>query len=151
MAEATYAPRNAWSVSFRYQHKEKEAESVSKQHRMRLQAIVSPSETISLRTTLNGILSDPLNKRSYGWMVSQSAGYKPASLPIQMDGYFSYFDTDDYATRITSYEKICCMLFRCLLFTDKASDVRFLLKRLFWIICIYLQNWVGYITLTGMK
>ena len=105
MAEATYTPRNAWSVSFRYQHKEKEAESVSKQHRMRLQAIVSPSETISLRTTLNGILSDPLNKRSYGWMVSQSAGYKPASLPIQMDGYFSYFDTDDYATRITSYEK----------------------------------------------
>lgn len=38
-------------------------------------------------------------------MIAQSAGWKPEKLPVQMDFYLAYFHTDDYYTRISSYEK----------------------------------------------
>ena len=38
-------------------------------------------------------------------MVSQSVGWKPRKDRIQLDLYAAWFHTDDYDTRIYSYEK----------------------------------------------
>ena len=105
MAEAVYTPRNKLSFSIRYQQKETESTQINRRQRLRLQTIYAPSSTVTLRTTLNGTLYSNSPEESLGWMISQSLGFKPSSFPFQLDGYLSYFDTDDYYSRITSYEK----------------------------------------------
>ena len=105
MAEAVYTPRNKLSFSIRYQQKETESTQINCRQRLRLQTIYAPSSTVTLRTTLNGTLYSNSPEESLGWMISQSLGFKPSSFPFQLDGYLSYFDTDDYYSRITSYEK----------------------------------------------
>lgn len=105
MAEAIYTPVNKLSFSVRYQQKEKESTQVGLQHRLRLQTIYVPSVFLTLRTTLNGTRYEQSPDKSSGWMISQSIGFKPSSYSFQMDGYISWFDTDDYDSRITSYEK----------------------------------------------
>jgi hypothetical protein len=44
-------------------------------------------------------------KASQGFLIGQSAGYKFQKLPLQLDAGFAYFQTDDYASRISMYEK----------------------------------------------
>jgi hypothetical protein len=105
MAEAVYTPRNKLSLSIRYQQKETESTQINRRQRLRLQTIYAPSSALTLRTTLNGTLYSNFPEESLGWMISQSLGFKPSSFPFQLDGYLSYFDTDDYYSRITSYEK----------------------------------------------
>ena len=38
-------------------------------------------------------------------MISQSTGWKPTTLPLQMDGYLAWFHTDDYNMESFSCEK----------------------------------------------
>ena len=42
---------------------------------------------------------------SNGFLFSQSAGYKFTSIPLQFDVSGSWFNTDDYESRLTIYEK----------------------------------------------
>lgn len=38
-------------------------------------------------------------------MIAQSIGWHSDISPLRLDFYIAYFNTDDYATRISSYEK----------------------------------------------
>jgi hypothetical protein len=38
-------------------------------------------------------------------MVSGRTGWKPARIPLQADLFLAYFHTDDYYSRLSSYEK----------------------------------------------
>ena len=42
---------------------------------------------------------------SQGFLVGQSVGYQFKALPLQLDASFACFQTDDYASRISMYEK----------------------------------------------
>ena len=77
-----------------------------KQHRIRFQQVYNFSSPFIFKTSLDGILfDDPIKKLNKGIMISQSIGWKPTTLPLQMDGYLAWFYTDGYSSRISSYEK----------------------------------------------
>jgi hypothetical protein len=44
-------------------------------------------------------------KASQGYLISQSMGYSCKRIPLMFDASLSWFDTDDYASRISIYEK----------------------------------------------
>ncbi len=75
------------------------------QRRLRLQLLYGIGSAWTLKTAADGVYYDEQSKKSLGWMVSQGAGWKPSSLPFQSDVYVAYFHTDDYYSRIYSYEK----------------------------------------------
>lgn len=59
-------------------------------------------------------------------MIAQSVGWKPVDVPVQTDFHIAGFHTDNYRTRISSYEKISCMLSICFPFMEKVFGWRFL-------------------------
>lgn len=102
MVQIDYTCNKNFSTYFRYKYKDKESNN---QHRFRLQMAYNCGMYFVARTSLDGILYNKENEKSRGWMISQSVGWKPVSFPLQTDVYIAYFDTDDYQTRISSYEK----------------------------------------------
>ena len=44
-------------------------------------------------------------KPNHGFMLLQNFSYKLKELPLRFDVYYGMFDTNDYAARITSYER----------------------------------------------
>lgn len=51
---------------------------------------------------------------SNGFLVSQSAAYTFHLLPLQLDLSAAWFNTDDYNSRLTIYEKSVLYAFPCL-------------------------------------
>lgn len=104
MAQLDYTYSKNFSAYLRYKVKRKEKNNTGQ--RMRLQFLYSFASSLILRTSVDGILYDEKKeKQSVGFMVAQSMGWKPDSLPIQGDIYAAWFSTDDYDSRISSYEK----------------------------------------------
>ena len=76
------------------------------QQRLRLQLLYGIGSAWMLKTAADGVYNDEQKgNHSLGWMISQGAGWKPSSFPFQSDIYIAYFHTDDYSSRISSYEK----------------------------------------------
>lgn len=117
MAQIDYTPSKNYSAYLRYKYRQKEKnETVEndhslriapyKQHRMRFQQVYGFSSSFIFKTSFDGILFDePAKTLRKGIMISQGIGWKPTPLPLQVDGYFAWFHTDDYNSRISSYEK----------------------------------------------
>lgn len=118
MLQLEYAPKRNLSAYIRYKYKQKEKNQFEsaddpamagilpyRQQRLRLQVLYAVSPSFSLRTSADGIFYAEAAKQSRGWMVAQSVGWKPAGLPVQTDFYVAGFHTDDYWSRISSYEK----------------------------------------------
>ena len=116
MAQVDYTPGERYSAYLRYKFRQKE-ENVTredenivkiepyKQHRIRFQQVYNISSFL-FKTSLDGVLAERYGEKdSKGFMLSQSAGWKPGSIPFQADVYLSWFHTDDYDSRISSYEK----------------------------------------------
>ncbi|MDR0835586.1 MAG: helix-hairpin-helix domain-containing protein, partial [Tannerella sp.] len=40
-----------------------------------------------------------------GWLISQNVGYNHPEKPLKIDVFAAFFNTDDYNSRIYSYEK----------------------------------------------
>lgn len=105
----------AWYLRYKYRKKEKnrtlENESTLNilpysQQRFRLQFLYGIRSVWILKTSADCVYyGEWKGKRSLGWMISQGAGWKPSNLPFQSDIYMAYFHTDDYYSRINSYEK----------------------------------------------
>jgi len=51
------------------------------------------------------IYDEKENRQSRGVMLSQSVGWKSPGLPVQFDIYSAVFHTDNYYSRLSSYEK----------------------------------------------
>ena len=117
MAQIDYTPSRNYSAYLRYKYRQKEKNgtfendnllkiNTYKQHRIRFQQVYNFSSPFIFKTSLDGILfDDPIKKLNKGIMISQSIGWKPTTLPLQMDGYLAWFHTDDYNSRVSSYEK----------------------------------------------
>jgi hypothetical protein len=74
-------------------------------HRIRFQLTHKIARTMSFRTTFESNMVDDQSSDAHGWVISQSAGWNGANVPLQADFYVAYFKTDDYNTRIFSNEK----------------------------------------------
>jgi hypothetical protein len=61
--------------------------------------------SVTFKSSADGILYEEKGRQSKGFMLAQSAGWKPAACPFQADVYAAYFHTDDYDTRLSAYEK----------------------------------------------
>lgn len=117
MVQADYSVWNKLSTYLRYRCRKKESNRTPeghpetavlpyKQHRIRWQLIYTPVPGLSLRSSVDLThYNEKEGTQSNGWMAAQSISWKPKQAPLQADLYIARFHTDDYATRLTSYEK----------------------------------------------
>lgn len=112
-----YAPRPEWSAYFRYRYKQKEKNLTSeeasalsiqpyRQQRFRWQVSYLVHPAWRMKSAADGMLyQEGKGSISRGILLSQSIGWQPNRLPLQGDLYGAWFHTDDYATRLSAYEK----------------------------------------------
>lgn len=117
MIQFDYHSGNNMSTYLRYKYRKKEKNQTLKkessfgiqsysQQRLRYQLLYGIQSEWVLKTAADGVYyNERKGTNSFGWMLSQGAGWKPTSLPFQSDFYIAYFHTDDYYSRISSYEK----------------------------------------------
>jgi hypothetical protein len=116
MGQADYANGGKWSMYLRYRYRQKEQNHTSGnqpetqvlpygQHRLRWQMTSVPAAEVSLRTAADASFYSEEGRKSRGWMVSRRVEWKPVRLPLQADLDLAYFHTDDYDSRLSSYEK----------------------------------------------
>ena len=117
MAQVDYTKDGTLSAYLRYRYRQKELNHTPDgqpetqvlpyaQRRLRFQLSCSPHAELLLRTAADAARyrQEP-EPASRGWTVSQSAAWKPSRLPLQADLYLAFFRTDDYYSRLSSYEK----------------------------------------------
>lgn len=103
MTQVDYSFSSRLSTYLRYKYKQRDGSST--QQRLRFQLSVNAGNW-TLRSSADGVLYTSVdNERNKGFMLSQRAGWKKEKFPFQADIYFAYFQTDNYYTRISSYEK----------------------------------------------
>ena len=117
MTQLDYSIWNKLSTYLRYRYRQRESNRTIEnqpeaavlpyeQHRIRWQLTHTPTTTVQLRSSIDfSIYEEDEGSHSSGWMVAQSVAWKPKQLPLQADLYIAYFHTDDYASRLSSYEK----------------------------------------------
>ena len=113
------------SVYVRYKYKQKEDIEPYFQQRLRMQVLYAISSSVSLRTSADGICYTETSKKSKGWMITQSVGWKSVDIPVQTDFYVAGFHTDNYRTRIFSYEKNILYAFNMPSFYGKGIRLSF--------------------------
>lgn len=101
----------------RYRYRERESNHTIKNlpetylqptglHRLRAQIQYTPSPEWSWRAAADLSLYHPKQKKiSRGLMISNAIGWKPMQPHLQADLYVAFFRTDDFQSRIYSYEK----------------------------------------------
>ena len=61
---------------------------------------------LSLKITVNYVRNAyQSQKPSQGILIDQQVGYKLDIIPLRLDAHVAWFHTDDYASRISIYEK----------------------------------------------
>jgi len=113
MAQIDYTGGSKYSAYLRYRYRQKESNRTIgaetevlpyRQHRLRAQFVATPQNAISTRTSVDYTLYNEVSGTdSHGIALSQSATWK--SERLQADVYAAWFRTDDYNSRISSYEK----------------------------------------------
>ncbi len=119
----TWNKNSSWSFSLRYRIKMKQCDKTTKNetnekkgtegtkekalltkydHRLRLLAIYN-KEKWSLRTQVEGC-SLSFDETTKGYIIAQSASYKPTST-LEIYANAAWFNTDDYDSRLYSYER----------------------------------------------
>lgn len=117
MGQLDYSPAKNIAAYIRYKYKMKEKNQTIKdetslyivpytQQRIRFQLSYTANSFLLLKTSLDGTLYDEeKTDNSKGFMIAQSVGWRPSSIPFQTDIYAAWFHTTDYSSRISSYEK----------------------------------------------
>ena len=111
-----YSPTHELDMFIRYRYKNKfkdynpaEGDKITVpyiQQKGRYQLTYSPNDELMLKTTADVVHNAYQHKDpSKGFLIKQSIGYKFPKLPLQLDASVAWFKTDDYASRITVYEK----------------------------------------------
>ena len=111
-----YSPNHELDMFIRYRYKNKfkdynpaEGDKITVpyiQQKGRYQLTYSPNDELVLKTTADVVHNAYQHKDpSKGFLIKQSIGYKFPKLPLQLDASVAWFKTDDYASRITVYEK----------------------------------------------
>lgn len=116
MGQVDYTKSKSFSAYLRYRYRENEKNYLQEgnnvvsilpcsQHRLRLQTVYALTSSVVFRTSVDGIFYQEQQTKNKGFMFAQSMGWKPVSIPVQTDLYIGLFRTDNYTTRISSYEK----------------------------------------------
>lgn len=114
--QLSYSPSYQLNMFLRYRFKKIDKDyKVSKsekqtipyyQQRVRYQLDYRPNEWLCLKTTTAYNWNNYRYRKAVkGFLVSQSTGYNFLSLPLQTNLAVTWFDTDDYNSRIYLYEK----------------------------------------------
>lgn len=114
--QADYTSGQIFSASIRYQYKLKEKNHSSGQNaglliepytRQRLRGQISYGlHSCRGISSINGVLyQEGKGVVSKGILISQSISWKPSNLPVQGDCSTAWFHTDNYASRLSAYEK----------------------------------------------
>lgn len=101
MIQAERRLGDASSFYLRYKFRDVEK---SPNHRMRFQLLLGASPFVTLKTSADAVFCSKNAAESKGWAIAQSIGWKP-SRTFRTDFYATLFHTDDYSSRIYSYEK----------------------------------------------
>lgn len=115
--QASFSPTQKILMFWRYQYKTKEKNYRDEkagiksvldytQHKFRYQLGSAFRDCFSLRTTIDFIrICSDGTLPSNGFMLFQSFTYTFQQVPLQIAVNYGYFDTDDFNTRLTIYEK----------------------------------------------
>lgn len=116
LLQLSYSPTYELEMFIRYRYKKKEkdftAEDKTKQtipsiqQKCRYQLNYSVKDKLTLKTIADYVrINFRGQSASNGFLVSQSAAYTFHLLPLQLDLSAAWFNTDDYNSRLTIYEK----------------------------------------------
>jgi len=143
MLQADYTSGGKYAAYLRYRYRAKESNRTIGsenetlpyyQHRWRWQFVFTPRTELSSKTAIDVSLYDEeQGSTSRGYALSQSVSWKGNRL--QADIFAAYFNTDDYDSRISSYEKKLLYVYNSTFLYGKgvrcSAVVRyFILKRL---------------------
>ena len=73
-------------------------------HKLRVHFSNTVSKTLELRSRMEYTLFQNINGPSKGYMLYQDVIYKPKNFPVSFTSRFALFDTDDFNSRLFSYE-----------------------------------------------
>lgn len=116
IAQLTYSPHSTISMFLRFQYKQKEKNYTDEDkvktvralyHRkLRYRLNYSPSTQLSFRSTVDYNSINPQGgTTNKGFLFTQMVSYTFAKIPLNLEFQGGYFHTDDYASRVYSYEK----------------------------------------------
>ena len=132
VVQLTYSPRYELNMFIKYKYKNKPHDytmdkekfiGTMNQHRLRYQLNYSEAQW-NIKTIMEYNRIDySYKKPSQGYLVSQHFGYSWKKIPLILDATFSWFNTDDYASRISVYEKGLLYSFSIPSFYDKGFRI----------------------------
>ena len=143
--QLSYSPSYELDMFIKYRYKNKHKDITSEvgqkktlpyiQQKGKYQLNYSPINELMLKTTVDMVYNTfQQEKASKGILVGESIGYKFKKLPVQLDGSVAWFHTDDYASRISMYEKSLLYTFHVPSFYGKgeryALNVRYTWKEM---------------------
>ena len=103
-ARYTLTPKLNFLLRYQFKNKEK-SDLFYHTHKLKAQVNWQPMHSLSLQTTaLLNHWSDENNERSIGYALVHSAKYITPNERIQLSATASYFNTDDYNSRLYYYE-----------------------------------------------
>lgn len=111
--QADYSPLQKVNmyVSYRYKRKERDVSGTkgtlilpTAHHRLRYRVNYIPFNSLSLRSTLD-YNRFRLQRQTGGYQLTQTVSYHFPWFPLQAEAQGSYFNTDDYDSRVYIYEK----------------------------------------------
>lgn len=115
LLQVTFSPRRALNmyVNYRYKRKERDVSGTggaivlpTYHHRVRYRLNYSPTDALSLRTTLDYNHFHSLGKvPGQGYQATQSVAYQLPWIPLRVALQGTYFHTDDYDSRVYAGEK----------------------------------------------
>ena len=116
VCQLSYSPSYQLDMLIRYRYKNKQKDFTPEdgekivlpyvQQKWRYQLNYTPMDELMLKTTVDIVHNGYREQEaSQGILIGQSGGYKFQKLPLQLDAGFAWFQTDDYASRISMYEK----------------------------------------------
>jgi len=116
LLQANYTPKRNINMFWRYRYKTKDKnyrneENIKEvipfnQHKIRYQFNYQFKEQFSLRSTIDMIYVCPEHTSySKGFMLMQALSYRTTFLPLLFDINYGIFDTDNYESRVSIYEK----------------------------------------------
>ena len=116
IAQINFSPQKNLTMFLRYQYKQKEKNYTDENkvkdirpiyhHKVRYRVTYMPTERITFRSTVdfNSIYPKGVTP-SRGYQFVQMMSYAFSKIPLKVEAQAAYFHTDDYASRVYSYEK----------------------------------------------
>lgn len=124
-------------VQYRYEHKFINNNDITKkidyiipitQHRFRFHVANKINKDLELRNRVEWVFYEKNNTRTKGYLIFQDLIYKPIGKRYSFTSRYALFDTDDFNSRIYSYENDIQYEFAVPFFYEKGKRFYFLAK-----------------------